>query len=1691
LTQGKPADLGSASCLPPPPANFGRGRIFVTGDGSAMTFISDTLIDDRAVYSEFIYPTGYLFLRDGTRFRIENGIVLSITDRNGNQLLFEYDQYKNVTAITDSLNRRVNITYGNGPAGATYDEISWKGFQGVTRTIRVWGGWLRDRLRGGTAEGSTAYSLRTMHSLFPEMPGQDDQTNSDWPVISAVQLPDGRRYEFYYNSYVELARVELPTGGAYEYDLTPTSGVITSAGPLTCSLTYSQSFPIYRRTIERRVYPDGLTLENKTTYTASEINPTPDPLYTVVDVRHLNLAGTLFANEKHYFQNWTTESFSQEAVTYAGYLDGKEYLSEAYDINGTLLRKSEQTFAQRAPVPWWGAWQGPRGPDEPPNDTRLTDATTTLADVTPNLVTLQTFAYDQYNNRTDSWEYDFAPDAPPSHPVRHTRTTYLVVNPVNATDYTVFDINSPTDSIHLRSLPKDQFVYAINQSTGADIQPAASQTTFEYDKYDSSTNHAALVPRSDISGHDSSFSTSRTTRGNSTEVSRWLDTTSTWITINQQYDIAGNIVRKIDARGYATIIDFSDRFGAPNGEARANTSPTELSQVSQTSYGFPTSVTNPLQHTAYSQYDYYIGRVVDGEDERGVIDSGFYNDILDRATQLVEATNTNDKRQTAYTYDDPGRTVTTTTDQVTYNDNQLKAQTIYDGVGRQTQNRHYETPTTYLATQQTYDAMGRVHQVSNPYRMGDTILSTTTDYDALGRKTTITTPDQAAATISYSGNSSTFTDQASKKRTTTKDALGRLTAAIEDPGSTPHLNYQTTYAYNVLEKLTHITQGSQSRDYSFDSLGRLKQATIPEQIGSTFYGYDNNSNLTTKTDPRGVVSTYVYDSLNRIGSVSYDTTSAPSVALTPSVAYSYDAPSVLYSKGELTGVTVSSASFNSSYTYDEYDSRGRVKRSTQTTDGHTYALSYGYDVAGHLTSETYPSLRVITISYDGAGRVSAVNGSGRATPYAEQFSYTPHGEVKDMKLGNGLWEHTISNNRLQLTEIGLGTTQGGIDRLKLNYDYGSTNNNGNLLSQTNTVPGSPALNIVQTYGYTDGLNRLTSVQETASQTLRWTQSYVYDRYGNRTSLTNTGSEAALLPTQSTPAVTAATNRFTSFTYDNAGNVKIDAAGNSFVYDAENRQTGAGTSGYSYDGDGLRVRKIVNGVTTIFVYDSLQHLVAEYPSNNPQPEGGGGTSFLTSDHLGSTRVVTDASGNVKSRHDYMPFGEEIGSGIGSRTSAMKYGAADGLRQKFTSKQRDTESGLDYFGARYYSSPHARFSGVDPLMESAHSAMPQTWNRFAYVLNNPLVIIDPNGEGWVELDGKLGWDDRVFGPADVSKYYPKRARFLPEGTLRIITGASQDSPYRGLVGWVVSLGTAGIVYPSTKAPEQEVKQIEWYGGDGEKFLAAYFRFAVENALFSLGGEILGQVIDRLYQAARATRASESTLKVIQEACFVAGTRVTTSEGDRPIEELRVGDVLITADTGCDEQREQQVTRVFARIAPMVLDISVGEVVVSATPEHPFWVDGKGWTAAAELRPGNALLTKDKRVVRVNSIQARSGKFSVYNLEVGQVHTYYVSELGILVHNTCRKPPKFPFLKSHAARHSGLDPNAYFNQAVAHTESGSAFNVFYEGERRIAYVTRTGPDSFLFTSTSRNGRTIFTHYEVNGRYLSNKGITLPKGF
>jgi RHS repeat-associated protein len=109
------------------------------------------------------------------------------------------------------------------------------------------------------------------------------------------------------------------------------------------------------------------------------------------------------------------------------------------------------------------------------------------------------------------------------------------------------------------------------------------------------------------------------------------------------------------------------------------------------------------------------------------------------------------------------------------------------------------------------------------------------------------------------------------------------------------------------------------------------------------------------------------------------------------------------------------------------------------------------------------------------------------------------------------------------------------------------------------------------------------------------------------------------------------------------------------------------------------------------------------------------------------VITDALGNVISRRDFMPFGEEIYANIGGRTENQKYtqNGVDNIRKRFTGYEKDTETGLDFAEARYYHNEHGRFTAVDPLLASGKSANPQTFNRYSYTMNNPVNLIDPSG------------------------------------------------------------------------------------------------------------------------------------------------------------------------------------------------------------------------------------------------------------------------------------------------------------------------------------------------------------------------------
>ena len=1346
------------------PDQQSRGRVFNSADGSAMTFISDTEIKDYW-QGRTIYPTGYLLTREGTRYRIINGLVRWIRDRNGNQLQFVYETENQfgpsggVTKITDSIGRQVNISYAS--SGQPYDDIAFSGYTGTIRHIHV--------VRDGTSGLRSDYQPMSWAAAFPELNGASQWTGVPPPSgPSYVQLPNDQRYRFFYNPYGELARVELPTGGAYEYDWASGRGV-TGSGAVTDG---SGNGNVYRRVMARRVYPNGGTgSQYAAKMTVSRSGEIATVKEYIKDEQQTEQQAALVSSTEHHYHG-DPSYITSSPINYPAWNDNREFETDIFAENGiTLLRKVSYNWQPRVTYSWASA------------DPRLVETVTTLADVTPNLVTKQSSldpssqvpGFDQYNNQTNSWEYDYGS----STPTRHTRTKYLTTNIVNGITYYYDTVNSNTTNpdinatFHLRNLPEEQFIYSIDPATQAETLVA--HTLFSYDQ-------TTLTPRPNISGLcttivpntspvqcDNSSPTTYLQRGNVTRTSRWRNTDGAWLNTDMQYDVAGNVTVNTDPLAHSITFDYADKFGFADNEARSNSVPTELNSTTpaSASYAFPTQVTNALGQVAYTQYDYYLGKPVNTEDANGVVSSLAYDDLLDRQQALIrDVNNLAAKSRTIIDYDDTNRVITTFNDQTSFSDGLFKTESLYDGLGRSVETHVYETSTTYITTRQEYDGLGRVKRSYNPYRTtaDATYGGAVTTYDALSRVSKVETFDASGITgtvqTDYYGTQTLVTDQSGKQRMSQTSALGRLTDVWEItpnnqtiyPGiagvsfGTQNLHgYLTHYDYDALDNMTTVTQGSQTpRTFIYNSLKQLTDATNPES-GHIHYDYDNNGNQWHRTDGRSITTTFGYDALNRVISKTYSDA-------TPAVAYIYDnqplpagAPS--YTRGASTGKLVAvTYGGGSTGSYLGYDPIGRTSRSLQVTNNgqanQTYQMLYILNIAGEITSQSYPSGRVVYTEYDRAGRVTGIKKesggyyaggvpSANPTDPNNPLQYTAHGAVAAMQLGNGLWEHTSFNSRLQITQIGLGSTSTSSGVLQLGYGYGTTDNNGNLKSQTITVPttgNSPGFTDTQTYDY-DALNRIMTALENNGTS--WKQAFIYDRYGNRSvDVANTSSDLVGL----NPSISTSNNQITPrqdehYHYDAAGNLDTDAVNTPYLYDAENRlvtfNNGPNplTNGatYIYDGTGQRIKKVTGSETTIFVYDVTSRLVAEYSTSAQQNPGV--TSYLTADGLSSPRAVTNQSGAVIARHDYLPFGEEIGA-KGGRGAHSTYGV-ESLRQQFTQKERDAESGLDYFGARYYASTQGRFISVDPMMASSRANKPQSWNRYTYVLNNPLRFIDPEG------------------------------------------------------------------------------------------------------------------------------------------------------------------------------------------------------------------------------------------------------------------------------------------------------------------------------------------------------------------------------
>ena len=539
----------------------------------------------------------------------------------------------------------------------------------------------------------------------------------------------------------------------------------------------------------------------------------------------------------------------------------------------------------------------------------------------------------------------------------------------------------------------------------------------------------------------------------------------------------------------------------------------------------------------------------------------------------------------------------------------------------------------------------------------------------------------------------------------------------------------------------------------------------PER-GTTRYEYDENGNVSKRSENEGgadaVAVTMSYDDLNRLTGKTYSV-SAPLAA-----SWCYDGKTwgseacsgstIQASKGKVSEVRSDVSS--TKYTYD---SAGRVRQSVQATPpgmAAPYTFTYDYYLNGSLAAMTYPSQRRVTQCYDALGRVSWVSKdkqasactSGAANPaasqaYATNVQYAGNGGATQIQYGNGLYESATYNGRQQIQTMGLGTGAGLTDLWQVQNGYEASGNNGNVQSVTLQAPkvvsGQTTFTSITTAFKYDHVNRLQRVVEDgtigspcAIGNGRWCQEFGYDARGNRSMAAEAGLGATAYPAQF-----GTNNRIadTGWSFDGRGNLKQapihPAAPDKYLYDGEDRlmtycsqttgscadqQVSPGRTVYRYDAEGHRVEKEDSSGLTVFVYDASGNLAAEYGS-----VPGAGTQYLTGDHLGSIRVVTDGGQAVVARTDYEPFGRELlVTSTDPRHGIAGYGQ-DVTRLKFTGMERDGETGLDYFDVRYFSGTQGRFTSPDEPLASADPENPQTWSLYAYGLNNPLLYGDPSG------------------------------------------------------------------------------------------------------------------------------------------------------------------------------------------------------------------------------------------------------------------------------------------------------------------------------------------------------------------------------
>ena len=751
-------------------------------------------------------------------------------------------------------------------------------------------------------------------------------------------------------------------------------------------------------------------------------------------------------------------------------------------------------------------------------------------------------------------------------------------------------------------------------------------------------------------------------------------------TTSYSYDSSGNLIRSVDPNGYAANYEYA--AGSPN----------------------PTRISHLL--TQSNQYYFPTGLLKSESDYNGNLTSYEY-DKLGRITRKANP----DGTAATYTYYD-------SSNEIEIKDENNNTTTYkYDNLGRLSEVDQPEGVTIRYQ----YNPFSKITSVTEASK------TTTYSYDKIGRLTGVSYADGSSINCDHIDSQNAI-DVSDAEGNTTRykyDGLGRLVEVTEADSS------KTTYGYTASGDISKITDAKELvTEYTYDRQSGLSNIKYSDGTTNSF-SYDKTGNLVRKTDAKGQIINYNYDQINRLRRINYQDS-------TYDVIYTYDEASDSNGKGQLT--TMKDTSGRTIY---KYDKRGRLTNKQQTIGSISSNTSYSYDNIGNIKSIQDPIGNLKThYVYDDLNRITEVkrdtSNSGQNT--IAVYNYNTSGTIKEINFLNGL-EMAYTYDRRDRLDILRLLDKSGNELLKHDYDYDSAGNR-------------TALNIANvesiSYDY-DKVYRLTQVEYEHSE---GDSVFEYDSVGNRLSFKYPyGDLKYFYSPRSNQLDYLKLNQHgkVDYSFDDNGNLIKEeyTKGNqttriiNYSYDPEDRLASISYPYISvadldapsvpdtiinmdYDGNGKRIKKTSNGGTTVYHYDLSNNVICETDLNGQAKayyiyangqrickiDPSGKMFSYHNDALGSPALISDEDGNIVQKYLYEPFGTILAS----------KGPNDN-HYTFTGKEYDLESGLFYFGARYYDPKIGRFITKD--IAGPDYENPQSLNRYIYVLNNPVKYIDPAG------------------------------------------------------------------------------------------------------------------------------------------------------------------------------------------------------------------------------------------------------------------------------------------------------------------------------------------------------------------------------